>query len=251
MHHTDLLKEKTAGKAFDFLINEIKNASNDPNQLIWLGIGSGTTIKFFISILSKKYLEGSLPFKFFTVSSSIDSEMACRDLRLPIRQFEDLPTGKKLDFYIDGADEVDEKRRCLKGLGGASTREKLLRISSNSFYVLVDESKKVKNLCTKNPIVVEIIPFAFEQTVERLRNLNPVPSNVEIRKGSGKMGFIITDNHNYLVDLFYSKPFDQEFNFSQLEQQIKSIHGVVESGLFSDPAEVVFIASSNQVEIIQ
>ena len=185
-----------------------------------------------------------------TVSSSIDSETACRELKLPIRQLADLPVDKKFDYYIDGADEVDMHKRCLKGLGGASTREKLLRIESNRFIVLIDEGKKVPIICTKNPIVLEILPFGFEKTLERIKKLPPVPLKAEIRKGSGKMGYILTDNNNYLVDVYYNNQFTSDFDFKTFEMKLKSLAGVIETGLFADPADVVFIASPSEVVVL-
>ena len=251
MSQSDLLKEKVANFTYEFLCDEIKASMHDNELLIWLGIGSGTTIKFFISLLGKKFIEDSIPFKFVTVSSSADSESMCRKLNLPIRQLTDLSEGKKLDYYIDGADEIDNNKRCLKGLGGASTREKLLRIESKKFFVLGDVTKQVTNLCTKNPVVLEILPFGYEKTLERIQKLNPAPIKVEMRKGTGKMGFVITDNNNYLVDVYFTNLFNESFDFENFELQLKTISGVVESGLFSIPADRVFIATSKTIEVLK
>lgn len=251
MQDSGLLKEKVAQYAFDYLLKDIQRTKGNSDKLIWLGIGSGTTIKFFISILGKKYTESSFPFKFVTISSSVDSESACRKLNLPIRQLADLSPNQKLNYYIDGADEVDSHKRCLKGLGGASTREKLLRLESDVFYVLTDESKQVTSLCEKNPIVLEILPFGFEKTLERIKRFSPSPIKAEIRKGSGKMGFVLTDNNNYLVDAYFKDVFTNSIDYKELEQKLKSIPGVVETGLFGSPADVVFIASKTSVEVFE
>lgn len=250
MSQSAVLKEKVAQEVFDYLCQDISQTNAHKESLIWLGIGSGTTIKYFLTLLGKSFADGSVPFKFVTVSSSIDSETVCRSFNFPIRQLADVPTGQKLDYYIDGADEVDGKKRCLKGLGGASTREKLVRIEANQFFVLVDESKKVSTLCTKNPVVVEIVPFGFAKTLERINALTPKPSKAVLRTGSGKMGFVITDNNNYLVDVFYSGDAIQTIDFEDLEQQLKLVSGVVETGLFASPADVVFIATPSTVEVI-
>ena len=250
MHQNDGLKEKVAQKSFEYLLNDIKVNKSKFDSIIWLGIGSGTTIKFFISILGKKFSEGVLPFHFVTISSSIDSETSCRESNLPIRQLADLPKGKKLDYYIDGADEVDNFKRSLKGLGGASTREKLLRTESDKFYILIDKSKRVINLCTDHPIVFEILPFGYEKTLERIMNITPKPAKIEIRKGTGKMGYVITDNSNYLVDVYFSQSFEESFDLIEFEKKLKTIPGVIETGLFASPADVVFVASSSEEEII-
>lgn len=250
MAPSDLQKEKVANYAFDYLLKVVKDDKNLLQRPIWLGIGSGTTIKFFLSKLGESFQNETIPFKFLTISSSIDSEALCREIGLPIRQLSDLPEGVKLDFYIDGADEVDPNKRCLKGLGGASTREKFLRIESKRFFVLIDESKKVSHLCSKQPIVVEILPFGFEKTLERLKNLIPAPSSLVMRKGSGKMGFVITDNNNFIVDLYFDNKLDAKFDFKNFEKAIKSIPGVIETGLFGNQADIVFIASDNEVEVL-
>lgn len=250
MSQSAVLKEKVAQKVFDYLLQDISQTKSQQDSLIWLGIGSGTTIKYFLEQLGKSFADGSVPFKFVTVSSSIDSETVCRSFNFPIRQLADVPTGEKLDYYIDGADEVDSSKCCLKGLGGASTREKLVRIEAERFYVLVDESKKVPTLCTKCPIVVEIVPFGFDKTLERINTITPKPSKAVLRTGSGKMGFVITDNNNYLVDVYYHANDLKAINFEDLEQQFKLVPGVVETGLFASPADVVFIAGPSNVEVI-
>lgn len=250
MHQSDVLKEKVAKKVFEYLLNDITKNKNQPDVTIWLGIGSGTTIKYFLAQLGKYYSEGSLAFNFVTVSSSIDSETVCRSYNFPIKQLADVPADKKLDYYIDGADEVDDSKRCLKGLGGASTREKLVRIESEQFYVLVDESKKVPTLGTKCPIVVEIVPFGFTKTLERINTMTPKPNKAVLRKGSGKMGFVITDNNNYLVDVYFTDNDLKAIDFEDFEKQLNLLPGVVETGLFASPADVVFIATSANVEVI-
>jgi ribose 5-phosphate isomerase A len=94
------------------------------------------------------------------------------------------------------------------------------------------------------------LQFGFGKTLERLKKLFPSASKIEMRKGSGKMGFVITDNNNYLVDVYFDKALSQDYDFKNLEKEIRLISGVIESGLFADPADVVFIASLSKVEII-
>ena len=250
MLQQDSLKEKVAVYSFNYLLDMIAKSDLPPAKKLVLGIGSGTTIKFFIKKLAEITSSGSLPFEFTTISSSTDSEVLCRELNLPISHLADLPADSKIDYYIDGADEVDPHKRCLKGLGGASTREKFLRIESKVFFVVIDDSKKVSHLCSKHPIVVEIVPFGFEKTLERIKNFIIKPTKVELRKGSGKMGFVITDNNNYLVDVSFTDLFTEDSDFENIEKNLKQIPGVVETGLFSKPADVVFIASEQGVQIL-
>lgn len=240
------LKENVAKEVFSFIIKNISK-----NKFMTLGIGSGSTVKIFIDLLGEWYENNDINYKIQTISSSIDSEKRCRYWKLPIYQLEDLEKNKKLDYYIDGADEVDSKKRSLKGLGGASTREKIIRLETSLFIIMVDESKRVSNLASKTPIVCEILPFGFEKTIERLEKIKPTPLKITLRKGSCKMGPVISDNGNYLVDLFFEEKFKNDLDLVELESTLKLIPGVIETGLFSKPADIVFISTQNGITILE
>lgn len=235
-------------------LNYIKNLETlQKKNLVWLGIGSGTTVSYFIDILGTTLKEGGIPFKIKAICSSIDSENKCRACGVPVSYLDDLRDDQRMDLYIDGADEVDSDKNSLKGLGGASTREKLTALNAKLFILIIDASKLVTHLGEKNPVVCEILPFGYTKTIERLRFIDPTPSKVELRLGSGKMGPVITDNGNYLVDVYFTNLNPDQLHavdFSKLEKTLKLLSGVVETGIFSRPADYVFIAEETGVKTI-
>ena len=75
---------------------------------------------------------------------------------------------ESIDIAIDGADEVDPDLQLIKGKGAALLREKSTEILTSRFVVIVDESKIVKKLGTKDALPVEIVPFGWKQPQKRL-----------------------------------------------------------------------------------
>ena len=131
---------------------------------------------------------------------------------------------KKPDWCFDGADEVDENKWLIKGRGGAMFKEKLNIVNSPITYILVDESKKVNKLGSKFKVPVECFPNAINYVKSELIKLNG--TEIELRKAIGKDGPCITENGNFILDVKFD-------NITQdLERKIKSITGVIESGLF-------------------
>jgi ribose 5-phosphate isomerase A len=72
-----------------------------------------------------------------------------------------------IDLAVDGADEIDPERRLIKGRGGALTREKLVAAAARTSVVIADDSKMVRRL-GQGQLPVEILPFLWRQTEERL-----------------------------------------------------------------------------------
>lgn len=146
--------------------------------------------------------------------------MLCSYLEIPTTTLNE----KKPDWSFDGADEVDNNKWLIKGRGGAMFKEKLNIVNSPITYILVDESKKVKRLGSKCKIPVECFPEALNHIKTELVNIGG--SEIELRKAIGKDGPCITENGNLILDVKFE-------NISQdLEKKIKSIPGVIESGLF-------------------
>ena len=130
----------------------------------------------------------------------------------------------KPDWCFDGADEVDNNNWLLKGRGGAMFKEKLNMVNSPITYILVDKSKKVNKLGEKHKVPVECFEGAVNYVKEMLEMLGA--KSVEIRKAIGKDGPCITENGNLILDAKYDNI------TKELEKRIKSIPGVIESGLF-------------------
>jgi ribose 5-phosphate isomerase A len=183
-----------------------------------LGVGSGSTAFVALFAIAEKMKAEKLNIK--AIPTSIELSLACIKLGIPLTSlYEHRP-----DILFDGADEVDPDNSLIKGRGGAMFKEKLMIASSPVNYILVDDSKFVDKLGSKFPVPVEVFPQALLQVEAQLKKLGAV--NIALRPAKGKDGPVITEAGNLILDV----------NFDGIdkgmEQKIKSITGVIESGLF-------------------
>ena len=192
-----------------------------------LGVGTGSTVNAFIDELvnSERPLEGA-------VSSSEATTDRLREAGIRVL---DLNHVGGLELYIDGADEVDEHRRLIKGGGGALTREKVIAEASRRFICMVDESKCVPVL-GDFPLPVEVIPMARALVARRLVGLGGRP---ELRSDC------VTDNGNLILDVRKLDLVDPV----EVEREINQIPGVVTNGLFARrPADLVLVAGERGID---
>jgi ribose 5-phosphate isomerase A len=183
-----------------------------------LGVGSGSTVYVALVAIAKRIKEEGLKVK--AIPTSIEISLFCAKLGIPLTTlFENKP-----DWLFDGADEVDPDKSLIKGRGGAMFKEKLLISSSPKNYIIVDDSKLVKKLGTNFPVPIEVFPTALLHVEEELKKIGA--SELLLRPAKGKDGPIITENGNLILDArFHDIGKD-------MERAIKSITGVIESGLF-------------------
>lgn len=191
-----------------------------------LGVGSGSTVYMALLAIAERLKTEKLNIK--AIPTSLEISMFCSKLGIPLTSlYEHTPT-----WLFDGADEVDPNNWLIKGRGGAMFKEKLLISVSPVSYIIVDDSKMVDKLCTHFPIPVEVFPQALVSVGQKLEKLGA--TSIVLRPAKGKDGPIITENNNLILDCHFD-------NVSQtLERDIKSITGVIESGLFIGyPVEIV------------
>ena len=201
-----------------------------------LGIGSGSTVEIFLNLLGERIKNEGL--EIYGVPSSYQSHLVA--VRNGIK-IVDLFSYDELDLCIDGADQVDSRLNCIKGGGAAMTREKIVASASKKVVIIVDESKLSEKL--NKPVPVEVLPFAYGFVKRRLSNM----CKVNLREGKGKVGPIITDNGNLILDCDFGVIEDP----NQLEIDIKLIPGVVENGLFpSRLIDSVIIGGKNSARVI-
>ena len=181
-----------------------------------VGLGTGSTAYWAIEKIGEKVRQG---WQIQAIATSAKSEEQAKQLHIPIASFADIT---HIDITIDGADEVDENKNLIKGGGGALLREKIIASNSHKLYIVVDESKLVKQL-GRFRLPVEIVPFAHELTLKKIQSLGGQPI---IRNVSGKS--FITDNGNLIADCDFYPVTDP----SALNMQLHMIPGVVETGLF-------------------
>ncbi|MEM3759937.1 MAG: ribose 5-phosphate isomerase A, partial [Candidatus Bathyarchaeia archaeon] len=140
------------------------------------------------------------------------------------------------------ADQIDQELNLIKGMGGALTREKIVAFASKKFIVVADESKKVKILGENNhPVPIEALPFAAPVLMQKIKEHGGKPT---LREGVGKVGPVVTDNGNVIIDA----DFGLIHHPAKLERELKRFPGVVETGLFVKMADTVYIGISTGVE---
>ena len=201
-----------------------------------LGLGTGSTVTHYIRELGRRVGEG---LEVRAVATSLRSEALAREVGVPIVTFADVAS---LDLTVDGADEVSPQLDLTKGLGGALVREKVVARASERFVIVVDDSKIVDRLGTRSPIPVEVVPFASDVVSRRLRAIGGEP---RLRRVDGEP--FVSDNGNHVVD-WHVEPIDDA---AVLERELKSVTGLVDSGLFSGMADRVIVAGASGVRSME
>ena len=194
-----------------------------------IGLGSGSTIAGAIEEIAKVLKERNLKALFIPTSHQIELAAITHGLKLAL--FTEYP---EPDLAIDGADQVDERLNMIKGGGAALAREKVVDASAKKLLIVVDEQKLVKKLGEQQPVPLEVLPFAHQAVIRRISKLGGKPT---LREGKGKVGPIVTDNGNFIVD----SDFGTIDNPANLERELKSIPGIIETGLFVDMATSVYV----------
>jgi ribose 5-phosphate isomerase A len=195
-----------------------------------LGVGTGTTVDYFIAALAQHAgrLDG-------VVSSSERSTARLREVGIEVT---DPASIGEIDLYVDGADEATKHLHLIKGGGGALTREKILAGAARRFVCIIDDTKLVGQL-GRFPVPIEVIPMA-RSFVSR-----------QVVKAGGRPiwreGFI-TDNGNQIIDVHdwrISNPIE-------LETRINQIPGVVTVGIFAQRrADLLLVGTDTEVRTIR
>ena len=183
-----------------------------------IGVGSGSTAYLALLKIADRIRTEQL--HIHAIPTSQEIKMACAKLGIPLTSLLE----HKPNWTFDGADEIDPNHNMIKGRGGAMFKEKLLISSSPQTFIIADPSKMVSKLGSRFPVPVEIFPNALIHADQALRSLSPV--DIKLRMAQGKDGPIITENGNLILDVWFNNIPDN------LENAIKSITGVIESGLF-------------------
>jgi ribose 5-phosphate isomerase A len=202
-----------------------------------VGLGSGSTAAHAIVQIGHRIKREGL--HIVAVPTSYQAFSLAVKHRIPVTTLEEHPT---LDLTIDGADQIDDKLNLIKGMGGALAREKIVASASKQLVIIADQTKKVEVLGDNNhPVPVEVLPFATPLATSKIKQIG---GKALIREGKGKVGPIITDNGNIIIDTYFGairKP-------DELETKLKIIPGVVETGLFVGMASIVYVGKPSGVE---
>lgn len=205
-----------------------------PGMLV--GLGTGSTAECFIDSLGVRCRNG---LEIRAVSSSEKSKRLAIEKGIPIVDDQSITT---LDITVDGADEIDLRKRMIKGGGGALLREKILASISQEMIVIVDETKLVQQL-GRFPLPVEVLPFACHATFFKLQQLGYSGHFRKTNEGT----LFLTDNSNFIIDIPLS---NSEIEPEEHEARIKKVIGVLEVGFFCSMAGRVLVGRSDgKVEI--
>tara|TARA_B100001778_G_scaffold309979_1_gene291820 strand:+ start:318 stop:956 length:639 start_codon:yes stop_codon:yes gene_type:complete len=207
-------KISVAKKAIEYIEKKL-------SQDMVLGIGTGSTVNFFIEELErhKNYFKGA-------VSSSEASSKLLKEKNIEVFSLNDV---NEVAFYIDGADEVSPENFLIKGGGGAHTREKIVASAAKEFICIIDESKFV-DVLGSFPLPIEVIPESRSMVSRKVVSLGGSPVYRE--------GFI-TDQGNQIIDVHDMK-IDQPH---ELEAKLNNIAGVVDNGIFAFNKPELVLAS--------
>jgi ribose 5-phosphate isomerase A len=201
-----------------------------------VGLGTGSTAARFIDLIGHRVRSGM---KLRCVPTSEVTRAHAERLGIPLTTLDEVPF---LDLTVDGADEFDDELRLIKGGGGALLREKIVATACDRMIVIADASKRVPKL-GRYPLPVEVVPFGLAATrnmIIALAGDTGCTGEIKLRIGQAGTPFV-TDCGNYIFDCAFGPIDDPE----DLDQALKLVPGVVESGLFLGIADVVIVAGAN------
>jgi len=190
-----------------------------------IGMGTGSTAVWAIRRIGELLQTGELH-DILGVPTSSQSEQECQSLGIPLRSMNDPEISGTLDVTFDGADEIDPDLALIKGGGAALLVEKVVAYASRTMVVVADSGKLVENLGLRFPVPVEVLPAARIPVLSSLVALGGKP---EVRQAERKMGAVITDNGNLVVDVYFAEPFEP----GEMERELSMIPGVLGNGVFS------------------
>jgi ribose 5-phosphate isomerase A len=219
----DALKQAAAGKALELV-----------RDGMLVGLGSGSTARYFTEGVGRLVADGM---RVRGVPTSRATAALAAELGIPV--VEDLVGA--IDLAVDGADEVDPSLGLIKGRGGALFREKLVAAAAKRFVAVVDESKVVDRL-GKGVLPVEVLPFLWRTTAERLARLC---TGLKVRGGEEEP--YVTDNGNLVLDLSFEAGIEDA---TELASALKGSIGVVEHGLFLGLTDSCIVAGAEGPRVL-
>jgi ribose 5-phosphate isomerase A len=230
LKHNPVLVEKEKRNAALEAVKHVKDG-------FVIGLGSGGTAAYAIEEIGKRIKRERL--HVLGVPTSYQALMLAAQHRIPTTTLEEHST---IDLAIDGADQIDEALNLIKGMGGALTREKVIASASKMFVIVADEGKKVKTLGERNhPVPIEALPFAAPFAMRKISEIGGKPI---LREGKGKVGPVITDSGNVIIDAYFGPIHKPE----QLMHKLNELPGILETGLFVKMADTAYIGTAVGVE---
>ena len=214
-----------------------------------LGIGSGSTVVYVAERIGQYLLDPDYRqavSEFICVPTGFQSRKLILGNGLRLGSVEEYP---EIDISFDGADEVSTDLDLIKGGGGCLFQEKLVSVSSKKYVIVADYTKRSPNLLGTNwrrGVPVEVVPIAYARVIHDLKALGA--QNITLREGGKvKAGPVLTDNGNFIVDVDFGKI----ENPRELDNRLKMVLGVVESGIFTGLVDKVYFGNPDgTVEVV-
>ena len=203
-----------------------------------IGLGTGSTANYFIEHLAKRQVEEGLSIS--TVASSTVSAIKAHSYGLKVVSIAEL---KRIDLYVDGADEITPNLSLLKGSGQDLVMEKLLAKAADQFIVVADKSKLVSRIGEKFIIPIEVIPGAWQMVKHQLEQHS---AEGDIRLNAGQDNVAISAYGSYILDM----RFPAKINDAALNTLLNNTPGIVEHGVFYGIASQVLIADNGNIEVM-
>jgi len=204
-----------------------------------VGLGSGSTAAFAVEAIGERIKTEGI--KVMGIPSSYQTFELAVQHGIPVTTLEEHPV---IDVTIDGADQLTPELTLIKGGGAALAREKIVASASKVNIIIADAAKKAPYLgCSGQFVPVEVIPFALSPVKRKLAEMGV---KVTVREAKGKLGPIITDNSNAIIDVV----FGEIKNPAELAVQIKMIPGVAETGLFVGLTDIAYLGTADGTEKI-
>ena len=201
-----------------------------------IGMGTGSTTDAVLRAIGERCATDPT-FSITGVATSIATRDLAISLGIPVRDLDDV---ESLDLGYDGADEIDPELNVVKGRGGALLYEKLVAEICTDYWIVAAEDKLVDHLGTRLPLPIEIIPYGWHHTANRLKLVGLVPTLREV----GGIPYR-SDAGNYILDCTRGAG---DLDLLAIAPAIKATTGVVEHGLFPSLAQrAIVIAKDGQI----
>jgi len=218
-------------------LNAAARAVQAIEQKMVLGLGSGSTASLAIELIGQRVAQG---LDVIGIPTSERSAALARKVGVKLTDF---AAHRRIDLTIDGADQIEEGTlNLVKGLGGAMLREKIVAEASKRMIVVADHTKRMKQLGAATPVPVELVPFGHEVALDRLQALG---CGVDLRRINGKA--FVTDGGNLVADCRFERIEDA----AALQNALKRITGVVETGLFIGIASQAILGGDDGVTVLE
>lgn len=226
-------KQNAAAAAMDFVEDGMT-----------IGLGTGSTAKFFVEMLADEIADGLLV---RCIETSEQTRALARSLGVPLIPFEQV---ERIHLTVDGADEVGPGGVLIKGGGAALLREKIIANASDHMVVISDPSKDVAMLGAF-PLPVEVTPFGYTITARKVHEALVASGierpRIELRKAAQSLELLVTDGGNHILDCHCGAIPDP----ARTAAYLSGVPGVVEHGLFIGLARTVIIGTETGANIIE